>query len=263
MHALVADRVHTRHMPPPGATLVPGVRWGRFDVLFTPAYWCGQAWQASLLGFYRSHALGRTLTEETAACMLGGYGIPAEVGLAAFERLRARGRLATPPCPHDLEQLLAEPLPIGERTVRYRFHRAKARYLAAALPQVQDIERRRLHGRVLREALRTLPGIGPKTASWIVRNYQGAADVAILDVHVLRAGSYIGLFPNEDVPTVPAYMDREARFLRFAEAIEACPASLDAIIWDHMRTAWPRTSGRAPRTSNHRQPDPDPSVVAA
>jgi hypothetical protein len=32
-------------LPPADAEVLPGVRWGRFDDLFTPAYWHGQAWQ--------------------------------------------------------------------------------------------------------------------------------------------------------------------------------------------------------------------------
>jgi endonuclease III len=41
----------------------------------------------------------------------------------------------------------------------------------------------------------SLPGIGPKTASWIARNWLDADDVAILDIHIMRVGQVIGLFP--------------------------------------------------------------------
>lgn len=72
MYALAFGETFRRDMPPPDAVLTSGIAWGRFDELFTAAYWCGQAWQAGLLGLYGSVNLGRTLAEETAACLLGG-----------------------------------------------------------------------------------------------------------------------------------------------------------------------------------------------
>src|SRR5260370_26788798 len=75
--------------------IMPGVLWGSRDVLFTPAFWLGQYWMredSSLQS--RPHSLGQTLEEEVVACLLGGYGIPAEVGLAAFERLKSRGLIS-------------------------------------------------------------------------------------------------------------------------------------------------------------------------
>ena len=44
----------------------------------------------------------------------------------------------------------------------------------------------------LRDWLLAIPGIGPKTASWIVRNRTGSSAVAIIDVHILRAGTSAG-----------------------------------------------------------------------
>ena len=46
-----------------------------------------------LTGKPPGYRLGRTLAEEFAACLLGGHGIPAPVGIAAYERLRERGIL--------------------------------------------------------------------------------------------------------------------------------------------------------------------------
>jgi hypothetical protein len=76
----------------------------------------------------------------------------------------------------------------------------------------------------------SLPGIGPKTASWIARNWLDADDVAILDIHIMRVGQVIGLFPLEQ--TVERhYMALEERFLRFAELLDVRASELDAIIW--------------------------------
>jgi thermostable 8-oxoguanine DNA glycosylase len=79
-----------------------------------------------------------------------------------------------------------------------------------------------------------LPGIGPKTASWIVRNWTGTDEVAILDVHVLRAGQLMGLFPRE-IKLPRDYGRLEQIFLEFSKALNVRASLLDAIIWREMR----------------------------
>jgi thermostable 8-oxoguanine DNA glycosylase len=79
-----------------------------------------------------------------------------------------------------------------------------------------------------------IPGIGPKTASWIVRNWTGTDEVAILDVHVIRAGQLIGLFPKH-IRLPRDYSALEARFLEFSHALKVRASLLDAIIWREMR----------------------------
>lgn len=79
-----------------------------------------------------------------------------------------------------------------------------------------------------------LRGIGPKTASWIVRNHLGADDVAILDVHITRACVAAGVFP-EDADPRRDYFGLETRFLAFCAAIDEPARRLDAIMWDCMR----------------------------
>lgn len=93
MYAIFDGIVSELSIPAPDALVLPSIPWGAFDDLLTPAYWKGQAWQHEHFGTYRSLRLGQTLTEELAACLLGGYGMKAELGLAAFERLREQGLL--------------------------------------------------------------------------------------------------------------------------------------------------------------------------
>ena len=79
-----------------------------------------------------------------------------------------------------------------------------------------------------------IPSIGPKTASWITRNWLGSDDVAILDIHIIRAGVLIGLFDRRQ--KVPKDYDAmEARFLEFAAALQVRPSLLDAVMWREMR----------------------------
>jgi len=144
-------RLSELRLPSPAAEVVAGVRWGRFDVFFTPAFWVGQAWQGGTQWPRQSFRLGDSLREEVAACLLGGHGIPAEVGSAAFERLRSAGVLSGSPSCQELQDLLTPPLSVRGRPVRYRFARQKARYLAGALAELPPSSELPRHiGRVLR-----------------------------------------------------------------------------------------------------------------
>lgn len=225
---------HTLEMPSPEQTVQGRLVWGRHDEICTPAYWAAQAWMWEMEE-PRHYQLGDSLEEEMLACLLGGYGIPAEVGLAAFERLRPLLYEAHAPLKDEsrVSALLLEPLNVHGRSVHYRFANQKARCIAAALNKLDCIERR-ASDRDLRRQLLELNGIGPKTASWIVRNLRQSDEVAILDVHILRAGSMLGIF--QTAHTVERhYYDLEAAFLQFSAAIGVRPSILDSVIWMSMR----------------------------
>ena len=223
----------------PDAMVIPGVVWGRPEWVPSAAFWADMVALADerTEGFIDRDA---PLAEAVGFCLLGGYGITAEVNHAVHDHLvqhRAYERAAEGPLEVAatwLEALLREPVEVQCRRIRYRFPRQRARRLAAALqdlranpPPTDDVELFRSH-------LMRLDGIGPKTASWIARNWLGAASVAILDIHVIRAGQLIGLFERE-VRLPRDYFGMERRFLDFAEAIGACPALLDAVMWRTMR----------------------------
>jgi thermostable 8-oxoguanine DNA glycosylase len=205
--------------------------WGFVEEIGSPAYWAAQAWMWEVTepNHYR---LGRTLREEVLACLLGGYGIPAEVGLAAYERLRAQPAHQLLDEAECLE-LLHRPLEINGRLIRYRFANQKARYVAAALTcleripdDLEDIE--------LRNALAGLPGIGLKTASWIVRNWRASDAVSILDIHIVRASEALGLF-EAGWKVSRHYRAMEKAYLRFCRSIGARASILDSVMWMTMR----------------------------
>jgi thermostable 8-oxoguanine DNA glycosylase len=234
MYAVLDGAICHLQLPPPKTSVLPNIRWGSFDELLTPAYWKGQAWQHQRLGTYQDLRLGRSLIEELAACLLGGYGMPAELGLAAYRRLRDRGLLIAVPKVKEVERALSEPFltPGGQRR-HYRFPHQKARYLVASLKELLEIEPP-ADDLALRNLLMTFPGIGPKTASWIVRNHRGSDAVAIIDVHILRAGRHLGLFPTSWEPQ-RHYIQLESAFIQFATALGVRAAILDALMWDYMR----------------------------
>lgn len=233
---LASDGESWREMrlPAPDEEVMPGVPWGHFDAVLTPAFWASQVWIHSPGGQLEQYRLGATLREEVAACMLGGYGMPAELGLAAFERLRRYGLLDAGSSAVAIEAALREPLQVGARTLRYRFARQKAAYLAEALKHLDAVVPEGARGRGLRDRLATLRGVGPKTASWITRNWCDADDVAILDVHVCRACEAAGVFVRGSSPS-NKYYELEARFLSFATALSVRPSVLDNLIWQTMR----------------------------
>jgi thermostable 8-oxoguanine DNA glycosylase len=90
----------------------------------------------------------------------------------------------------------------------------------------------------LREWLFGFDGIGMKTASWITRNHFGSDNVAILDIHVFRAGVLARLFDASD-SVARHYRRLEARFLEFAKGLGVRASILDALIWAEMRQMAP------------------------
>ena len=116
--AAILTRTGTIQMelPSPDSFLIKGVRWGSVDAFPTPAYWQYQVVARRLAGRPAGYKLGRTLAEEVAAFLLGGHGIPAQVGIAAYERLRKLGAFAEiPPSAEQFETWLRDPLQVGQR----------------------------------------------------------------------------------------------------------------------------------------------------
>jgi N-glycosylase/DNA lyase len=224
-------------LPNSQEAVLPGVLWGNPGQLFTPAYWFAQCCIQERHGSCSRNMLGGSFVEEVAACLLGGYGMKAELGLAAFQRLRERDLLSGEPVEErKILKALTEPLRICGREVRYRFPKQRSRYISEAIRRVQNDEPP-TEDRKLRDWLTDFPGVGLKTASWITRNWKGSDAVAIIDIHICRAGQMIGLFgkqtPNRD------YLELEALFLSFAQVLQVRASQLDNLIWNQMRT-WGR-----------------------
>lgn len=223
----------------PNELVVPGVVWGRPEWVPSAAFWASMvAWADEVTdGFVEREV---PLAEAVGFCLLGGYGITAEVNHAVHEHLQRNGayglasRLSVEGAAERLERLMREPLNVGLRRVRYRFPRQRARRLACALWQLAENPPPTDDANAFRNHLMQINGIGPKTGSWVARNWLGSKSVAILDIHIIRAGQIIGLFPR-DVRLPRDYFAMERRFLDFAGAIGACPALLDAVMWRTMR----------------------------
>lgn len=233
----LGDHEVRRELPDAENLVLPGIRWGEASNLFTPAYWVSQLWMAELdTKAHSPYQAQGGLAEELAFCLLGGFGITAELATSAFQACCAAGLV------DDLNssteawaEVLAKPLEVGGRSVKYRYPNQKAIYLADAMRCVDEGAVDMADGRTLRDSLLAIRGVGPKTAGWVARNLLDSDDVAILDIHIVRAGLLCDLFrPEQNVER--EYFEMEACYIEMCRALQVRPAVLDCLIWDQMRT---------------------------
>jgi thermostable 8-oxoguanine DNA glycosylase len=224
-------------LPHPDCEVVTGVRWGSIAEFPSPAYWAYQVIARRIIGRQLTYKLGNTLREEVGACILGGHGIPAEVGLAAFRLLKENGVFSSGKMDETaLFELLKAPLAVNGKSIRYRFARQKAMYLSSSLAQIDEESAPLDSGKNLRNWLVEFPGIGLKTASWIARNWLSADDVAILDIHILRAGVLAG-FLDSKLSVARHYLVLEQQFLSFSERLGVRASELDSVMWLEMMSS--------------------------
>ena len=209
--------------------------WGRFDAFGSAAYWVDQTVRGHYVDRVAALACGADVVSETLFCLLGGFGITAESARAAHSVVW--GVLEADPAPtaERLEDALRRPLPGG--LGRYRFPRQRAVRVADAASRLR-VSPPPSEPTQLREYLLALNGIGPKTAAWIVRNVSGSAEVAIVDIWLVRALTQVGIFRPEW--RVDQHYERfEAAFLQYAAHGRVPPGALDLCIWEQARRVGP------------------------
>ncbi len=166
----VGDAAKQVHLPPADLEVIPGVPWGRGDMLDTAAYWALQCIteENPLQGFTSSDGC---LLEEIGFCLLGGFGITADLNGEAFKRLKAAGAfdLSHEILEPEIRNLLSEPLLVDGRPRRYRFPNQRARRISAMRLKLENINLAGLTLDKIRSLLVDIDGIGPKTSSWILR----------------------------------------------------------------------------------------------
>jgi N-glycosylase/DNA lyase len=224
-----------RHFPDAQQELLPGLKWGVCYQLYTPAFWKLQYLLNSFSVSNNAHRISDNIVEEVVLCILGGYGIPSEIGMVAFERLRKEEIIRKDIPLEKIACALTRPFETGNnKLIRYRFANQKAKYIYSFLNR-SDLEIIPEHDDLaLRKWLMTINGIGPKTASWITRNWLRSERVAILDIHILRAGVITGFFSRK-FNLVTEYYDLENKYLNFCKFLEVRPSDMDAIIWSYMK----------------------------
>lgn len=212
--------------------LLSDIDWESAGRRFTRSYWEVQYHlDNSSCCDYR---LGSNLEEEVVACLLGGYGFKAELGLLAFHRIKNLRLIRRGTRFEELEKAISAPFRWNGKEVHYRFSHQKSKYIFWFLQRNDIDELENLRGIKLRDKLMTIKGIGLKTASWIARNYGNCEDVAIVDIHIYRAGRLAG-FINSKWDMQKDYYKIEESFLDFCHSINALPSKMDSLIWNQMK----------------------------
>lgn len=215
--------------------VMPGIKWGNYCQLYTPAFWKYMYLYFAPSHEKNIHRLGENVIEEVVACLLGGYGIPSEMGLLAFKRLKEASLIYHGVPFQEIESALSTPFEIDNgKQIKYRFSNQKSKYIYGFL-QRDDLHSVDTSDDIaFRNWLLTIDGIGPKTASWVTRNWLQSENVAILDIHIIRAGQIAGIF-SKDSDVSKSYFTLEDSYIAFCKALEVRPSNMDAIIWNYMK----------------------------
>jgi N-glycosylase/DNA lyase len=188
------------------------------------------------------------LRKEMIFCLLGGHGITFELAQSAtsavwdlqpFDEAWTPARLRRE-VQRELSQPRFEPRCADGSLRRYRYPKRKARLIAEAVRwvRIQRGIRPGLNALETEEQRRgwlcDCPGVGMKTASWILRNCGWAQRLAIVDVHLLRALNEAQLVTDATLPR--DYEQVERAYLDWADRLGACPAALDLFLWEVHRS---------------------------
>lgn len=223
-------------LPSSDYEVVDGVPFGFPHVPFTPAYWLAQAHEHAIAGKELSNYPHRPDLASTAVyCLLGGHGITAEMATAAHAEC-LRVNLIDERCTRasTWQRALERPLIVGGRQIHYRFPHQKAIYSAKLMHRLTSSCPPIHCGIELRNWFLDSPGVGYKTAGWIVRNFMNESEVAIIDIHLYRAMILCGVFPI-GVSLARHYLSMEKRFLNFCRALGVHASDFDLVIWKQMR----------------------------
>ena len=193
--------------------------------------------------------VGRVEVEsEFLFCLLGGFGITYEHGRSAADVIWQLRPFSEEWEDDDLFEAISDalmqpqfsPVKLDGSLRRYRYPRRKASTIVKArdwLCRNSPLHERLMELNDCRERRRFLsdcPGIGLKTASWLLRNLGLGEELATIDVHVFRALVEAGRIPNT-VQLPRDYERVEDAFLEWCDELEASPAAFDLFIWDWQR----------------------------
>ena len=228
--------LHTAPAPLSNCTLSVECAWRIVDDLYLEAV-------------QPSAAIGKHEVEnELLFCLLGGFGITYEHGRSAAEVIWHIRPFSDVWEDQDLFEAISsalmqpqfEPAKADGALRRYRFPLQKASTIVRARNWLHG--NAPLHQRLLeisnckerRRFLSGCPGIGPKTASWLLRNLGMGAELATIDIHVLRALAEAGRIPD-NIQMPRDYELVEGAFLEWCNELDALPAAFDLFVWHWQR----------------------------
>lgn len=186
--------------------------------------------------------------DELLFCLLGGYGITEEHGRSAWLTVRQLEPFSEFWTDDDLFQKIMatlelpqfEPRRVDGSLRRYRFPKRKAAIIVEAGRWVRS--HKPLEGCLLywddpkdrRRLLLGCPGLGLKSASWLLRNLGMGDGLAVLDVHLVRALQEAKRIDNE-IRLPRDYYAVEKAFLDWCNEMNAPSAAFDLFIWEWQR----------------------------
>jgi len=187
------------------------------------------------------------LNRELIFCLLGGFAVPFELARSASNLVwtlnpfsahwtegRLKGRLIA-----ELSKPQFQPQRSDGGLRRYRFPQRKAELIVGARRWLHERDNLLFDLRELasegerRQLMCDCPGVGPKTASWLLRNLGLAFGLAVLDIHVMRALQTAGRITTERLPRDYDFV--EAQFLGWCQELGASPAAFDLFVWEWQR----------------------------
>lgn len=196
-----------------------------------------------------SETMGRIEVEnELIFCLMGGFGVTYELGRSAASLICQLRPFSEEWGDEDLFNAISEalmkpqfdPVKADGTPRRYRFPFRKASAIVKARNWLHcngPIHQRLLElesDRERREFLSECPGMGLKTASWLLRNLGMGAGLATVDVHVFRALAEAERIPNH-LQMPRDYELVEEAFLEWCNEMQAPPAAFDLFLWHWQR----------------------------
>ena len=188
------------------------------------------------------------IEDELLFCLLGGFGITYEHGRSAYSTIRQLSPFSRDWQDEGLFNEISsvlmcpkfEPRKRDGSLRRYRFPKQKASAILKARhwffnhDPLYDRLQQLSSPRERRKFLSQCPGVGFKTASWLLRNLGLGNELAIIDVHVLRALIMADRIPH-DVRIPKDYEIAEVAFLAWCDELGAPSAAFDLFVWHWQR----------------------------
>ena len=199
----------------------------------------------------------RSLWHELVSCILGSQ-VQYEHSQSAATYLISEGlldiehlRQDATKFERDIVDALEQPIfsPMTKRQGRkYRYPKLRANHIRRTAEQIY------LSGHSIRSILLSCDnekdvrskivsfavGVGPKQASLFLRNIGYAKNLAILDTHILKYMSVVGLLPQiiQSVSSLRKYEVIEQLLCSYSKRFQTSLAYIDTAIWVVMRTCW-------------------------
>ena len=188
------------------------------------------------------------IEDELLFCLLGGYGITEEHGRSAWTTVRQLEPFSEIWQDDDLFQQIMttlespqfKPRRADGSLRRYRFPKRKSALIVEARKWVRShkpLEKCLLYWddpKDRRQILLACPGLGLKSASWLLRNLGMGDGLAVLDVHLVRALQDAKRIANE-IRLPRDYYAVEKAFLDWCHELDAPSAAFDLFIWEWQR----------------------------